>query len=229
MTPDSNPQEQSQFDIVMDWANKVKNDNPEPLRRKQALQDLIKILLRPIQAEHIRDAYLKPANRALGSLTFPDDFFSPCHSNLAYEIITEKGNSREPETRRRHTLNLASDTILPTSWNSCSIVNMLGTIGSEKRYLGLFQQNHDHHVTLILPLKIGFVTGGNHSIIQGIINGNGEIIPDQVIDLERLFDIVSFDGENWIDQPSGTPCGRPRYQEFGWVWEIARLMRHKEI
>lgn len=231
MTPLNEYQENSQFEqdisqfkMIMNWANKVKNWNPEPLRKEQALQDLMKILLRPIQAEHIRDAYLKPENKARGSLTFPEDFFSPYHLDLVYEIITKEERSSNIEFRKQHILNLATDIVLPTSWNSCSIVDMLGTIGNVNRYLGSFEQSSNHRVTLILPLKIGFVTGGNHSIIQGIINGDGEIIPDQVIDLEQLFDIISFNGENWVDLPTGTSCERPRYQEFGWVWEIARLM-----
>ena len=66
-------------------------------RRITVSPGAIKILLRPIQAEHIRDAYLKPENKARGSLTFPEDFFSPYHLDLVYEIITKEERSSNIE------------------------------------------------------------------------------------------------------------------------------------
>lgn len=69
---------------------------------------------------------------------------------------------------------------------------------------------------------IGWVAGGNHSIAQGIIGGHGEIVPHEVHDISRLIDSVEFDGIHWISRISGERIGRPRYEELGWCWEIAR-------
>lgn len=87
--------------------------------------------------------------------------------------------------------------------------------------LGEFRQDDNHMVLYFYPLMIGSV-GGNHSIMQGILDGKGEIKPAEMYDISCLIPAVYFDGTNWVCTHSGDNIGTPRYPELGWVWEIAK-------
>jgi len=77
-------------------------------------------------------------------------------------------------------------------------------------------------VLYVYPLMIGSVGGGNHSIMQGILDGKGEIKPAEMYDISCLLPAVYFDGTDWVCTHSGDNIGTPRYPELGWVWEIAK-------
>ncbi len=94
----------------------------------------------------------------------------------------------------------------------------------EGRKAGKFKQDPNHQITHIHPLHISFVTGGNHSIIQGIINGEGQLLPIEVFDITNLMKVIHFDGKNWIKSDIDKNIGSPMYPEFGWAWEIGRLL-----
>ena len=113
--------------------------------------------------------------------------------------------------------------VIPTLWSESSILNSLGMIG-KRRELGVFVQDINHSVTLMRPLNIVWVNGGNHSIAQGILDGEGELVPDDIYDVSRIIRGVRFDGQNWVCRKTGENLGWPMYAEFGWAWEIARLL-----
>lgn len=74
----------------------------------------------------------------------------------------------------------------------------------------------------ILPWRIGFVRGGNHSIASGVLAGEGEVIPDTVYDMRYLLDIVSTDGYYWY--MSGKICERVSDYRTAAFFEIGRLL-----
>ena len=210
----------NQFINLMEWANKIVNQNSSCFSKNEALYDLIKIVMKPIQAEHIRNAYLKQKHHAIKEISFYQDFF--CSHSIVYEILAN--TTQHSNSTSHHSLKLASDMILPTGWHPTSLVCNLGSIGKENRKCGEFKQDYNHDVTLVLPMKIGFVNGGNHSIIQGVLSGNGEIHPKTVVDLSNKLNEVYFNGTHWIHTTSEQVIGEPRYPEFGWVWEISKLL-----
>lgn len=215
---------QIKFDHLMQWTNDIISSNGENIfNRNEALLDLIKIIMRPIQDIHIRDAYLKAPHNAIEELLFYSSMLpSPFGRMLDEEDKLPK------EENIKHPIILSKDIILPTNWQPRSMICLLGKIGADNRHCGDFRQNSNHATTLLLPMKITFVSCGNHSISQGIITGNGSIIPDNVIKLNKLFEKLSFDGENWIFMETGEPMEPPRYPEFGWIWEIARYITDEQ-
>lgn len=209
-----------QFINLMEWANKIVNQNSCFFSKNEALYDLIKIVMKPIQAEHIRNAYLTHEHHAIKEIDLYQDFL--CSHSIVCEILAN--STQHSNSASHHSLKLASDIILPTGWHPTSLVCNLGSIGKENRKCGKFKQDINHDVTLVLPMRIGFVKGGNHSIIQGVLSGNGEIYPKTVVDLSNKLNEVYFNGTHWIDTTSEQVIGEPRYPEFGWVWEISKLL-----
>ena len=208
------------FELLMERANKLANQE-----NAYGLIDLIKIVLRPIQAEHIRNAYLSEPHAAIEEL-FYFDLGLNCilpEFGQTFGVLLYTDLCRVSDTTRFPKLNLASDIIFPTSWNPSSIVNMLGMIGRD-RHCGPFVQTNNHKVMYTYPLAIGWVANGNHSLIQAILRGEGEIKPTEVYDLSPIIESVKFDGEQWLCRKTNVDLGVPRYPEFGWVWEIGRLI-----
>lgn len=209
----------SAFKHLMEWANSLGAEN-----NRRGLEDLIKIVLRPVQAIHLRDALLRPRHHGPQSLHWLSSLGGLWDGDSGHgtwaAFLLEK--CRRP-VDQSSTVRLASDMVIPTLWSESSILNSLGMIG-KGRELGVFVQDINHSVTLMRPLNIVWVNGGNHSIAQGILDGEGELVPDDIYDVTRIIRGVRFDGQNWVCRKTGENLGWPMYAEFGWAWEIARLL-----
>ncbi len=220
------PKERGEFECLMARARVLKERE-----NVAGLRDLIKIVLRPVQSLHMRDAYLKEPHKAVGSLFWSE--------SLGLERVIPGINKRlidfvwsneclVEDKSLYPSLNLASSVTLPTSWSPASIVANLGRIG-EGLPGGPFQQSSNHSVMLSYPLDIGWVANGNHSLIQAILRGQGHVIPTEVHDLSLLIELVKFDGREWRSILTEDVLGVPAYPEFGWVWEIGRLISSIEV
>jgi hypothetical protein len=210
----------NRFELLMERANELANH-----KNVYGLIDLTKIVLRPIQAEHIRNAYLREPDAAIEEL-FYSDLGLNCilpEFDQTFDALLYTDLCRVSDSTKFPKLNLASDVTFPTSWNPSSIVNVLGIIG-QGRHCGPFVQSENHQVMYTYPLAIGWVANGNHSLIQAILRGEGEIQPTEVYDLSQIIKSVKFDGEQWLCRKTNAVLGVPRYPEFGWVWEIGRLI-----
>jgi hypothetical protein len=74
------------------------------------------------------------------------------------------------------------------------------------------------------PLNIFWVLNGNHSIVQGILSAEGEVIPEAGYDYSKYYEKFGFDGVYWIELKSGKKVGKPRYPELGIIFEIGRFL-----
>jgi len=196
----------------------------------EGLKDLIRLVLRPIQSAHLVDSYLSAAKNTRiqlspwldlgiegpltvvlkGKIVNDKNFIAWCCSDTC--LVDNK--SIFPQ------LQLSTDVVLPTPWHPKSLISNIGSIGPG-RPCGIFRQDPNHAIMYHYPLMIGWVDGGNHSIMQGILHG-GSVVPDEVYDISPIINAVKFDGVGWLCCHSGNPMGTPRYPEFGWCWEIAK-------
>lgn len=185
------------------WAGKEKD------QQARVFNNLVQIALRHIQSNHIRSAYINPEHSATKCLELGDWFGETWTFNEwpTYSSETSK-----------YTVDLKNHIVFPTPWKPSGLTKNLDLIrdGSND-----FKQSTNHLISLLLPFHIGFVKGGNHSITQGILNGNGTVIPTAIYDATPLLKDFSFDGEYWLK--SGKRFSKPRYPEFGWVWEAYKL------
>ncbi|MDR6680244.1 DUF6710 family protein [Pseudomonas oryzihabitans] len=203
---------------LLNWARQI-YDRKDIL----GLQDLIKLVMRPLQSRHMVDAYLKMPHRAMEELWWLNSLGfigrMPGRDMEINYFIMQSAVSVPPDL----VLDLSSDTVLPTPWHPSSIVNMIGRIGPG-RPLGKFKQSTNHRVTFMSPINLGWVDGGNHSITQAIISGEGQLVPNVYLDVTEVVKRIYFDGKAWRCIGSGEKRGQPRYVELGLVWEISRLI-----
>ncbi|SON48965.1 DUF6710 family protein [Vibrio tapetis] len=121
-------------------------------------------------------------------------------------------------------LNFSSDIVIPNPWHPNRIIRNLGSIGTDLRN-GPFKQTTNHSVEYCWPLCVGLVTGGNHSMAQAIIRGEGSVKPEALVDLSSLINRIRFTGLNWVDIETGDEISSSaKIVEIGWSWEIGRLL-----
>lgn len=134
----------------------------------------------------------------------------------SYVSFTSDGKSVE--------LDLASDIVIPNPWHPNRIVKNLGSIG-ESLCRGTFKQTNNHSVDYCWLLCVGVVTGGNHSIAQAIIRGQGKLQSECLVDLSLAINSARFTGSKWFDISNGEEIYLQSVGiELGWSWEIGRLL-----
>jgi len=188
----------------------------------EALEDLQRLVLRPLQSQHMLDAYLKEDHDSLRSFHAWNDIgigFIPGLQKNFIEFVLEHRIEKELLPAAK----LGRDNVLPTSWHPSSMLNSIGQIGEGRKY-GSWIQDSNHKLTYMSPINLYFVNGGNHSIAVGILLTEGAVIPQEGYDLTELYAHVIFDGVHWIDSKTERRIGKPRYKEFGFVYEIGRLI-----
>lgn len=202
----------SVFDQTMRLATELAMANPA------GLSDLVRILLRPLQAEFMIDVIEKPKHEARASITRNEFFIKQGASTL----FSESGlNNLAGEAYKVH---LAKDPVFPCPWHRDRIVSAFAHIGSGKTCGQWKQDFTNHHLTLWLPWRIAFVNGGNHSITAGIAAGEGVLQPDEVFDLSHVLEQVRCDGLYYRSIENGTILAEVKDPRVAAVFEIGRLM-----
>ncbi|WP_157769452.1 DUF6710 family protein [Xanthomonas campestris] len=216
----------SRFNNLMRTAQAIADINPA------GLHELVKAVLRPMQAEHI----LSIAEFGHGSKT-PiqwQTFFGPAVRDRIYESdgMTIRPSELDPG---KYPISLARDIVLPWPWKETSYASALATIGTKKTPLtpnimhgcqGEWRQDLNHAIELWLPWRIGFVTGGNHSIAAGILAGEGTVIPYLVLDFSYLFDELAADGTAFYELEEKRRICDVHDPRVAAVFEIGRMI-HK--
>lgn len=192
-----------------------------------ALEDLQKLVMRPIQSLRMVDVYFKEDHKSQGTFHIWNDIGLNYIPGLGTSFISHLIDNRI-DNERLPVAKLGSDIVLPSGWSPASIMNSLGKIG-DGRPLGTWVQDANHQLHFWYPLNLFWVGGGNHSITVGIILSEGTIKPVEGYDLSKLYKYVNFDGQNWRDSHTGKVIGIPLYKELGYVYEIGRLILQVKI
>lgn len=188
------------------------------------LLDVIRLLGKKKQTEHLIDLLYVKDESSLLKVTPEDVFFDP------RVIITNDGkcmNDLLKPIKSDIRINLKSDLILPCPWKRTRLINTISSIGEGKISEKWEQDYNNHYVDVWLPLRIAWVNGGNHSIASGIIQGVGEIKPENVYDISSVYDYVYTDGINYISKIDGGIISSVKNLEFAVIFEIGRMINSK--
>lgn len=173
---------------VIGIADKIRKENPA------ALKEYVQLLGRKLQSD-----YMCKCLTHLEAHKVPDlDAGVVWFDELTQ--LDESGTDLykiKKELHEEKVLNLASDLVLPWPWEMNRIVNNLSHIGLN-RACGSWRQDSNHIVEYWKTFGIAWVNGGNHSIMTGIIRGEGQLIAREVYDLSGLFSLVKFNGNQFV-------------------------------
>jgi len=92
----------------------------------------------------------------------------------------------------------------------------------------------NHEAALYLPMGLTHIYRGNHSSYTGILKGEGSIhihpcSSHSVHDISPLYDLIQFDGENFVKAGTNIVVGKPYSFEHGCIFELGRLIAEKNI
>ncbi|NBI07565.1 DUF6710 family protein [Senegalia massiliensis] len=141
---------------------------------------------------------------------------------IAYNLLNEIKTTADINA------NLNSDLILPWVWNRDRLLQSLSRIG-ENRLFDFWKEDKNHRLHLWLPMGIFWVEGGNHSILTGIIQGEGKIIPKKISDISDIYKYVKCDGKYFIRIEDNEIISKVQNVEFAAIFEIGRIMIEKNI
>lgn len=191
---------------------------------KFALSSLTRSVARSLQTRRLTKALQAHQHAALVSADF-DKLFFP-----TYRPITPDGQSLDDmiyqqtdvPDKKYFRLRLAKDVVLPWAWHRSRLVTALATIGESKKK-GKWRSDHNHRVQLLLPFGLGLVHGGNHSLVAGIVDGEGEVIAES-LDIGVAYKHIAYDGFAFRRIHDGKVLNAPIEEEPGILFEIGRRM-----
>lgn len=210
----------ARFRQVMELANDIAAIDPN------GLSALIRLVSAPLQAITTTSAATSEPHAARRADSFGDLFF-----NESLPITTDRRSAYELAPRctaQKYRLNLGVDPVLATPWRRDRLATALATIGFG-RSQGAWRQDTNHRVSVLLPLGLGIVHGGNHSLTAGIANGEGHVNSTEVHDLTPLYPHVKYDGVSFLRSHDGTVLSQPADEELGVLFEIGRLMLQHSV
>ncbi|WP_371333128.1 DUF6710 family protein [Azospirillum sp. RU38E] len=169
-----------------------------------ALPSLVKVLLRPLQAEQMCGVVDRDYHRAPSAIS-PWGFFGHDLGDPSLSMITRRQELEvEPSG---YTVNLATDVVLTTPWHRDRLSHAIGCIGPNRAWGPWTPDPLNHSIELWLPWRIAFVLGGNHSIAAGILAGEGALVPRTVYDMAPVLNQINCDG-TFFTRLDGTACAQ---------------------
>jgi|EndMetStandDraft_2_1072991.scaffolds.fasta_scaffold10680_6 hypothetical protein len=201
-------------------AEQICDENPE------ALRSYIYLLGRKLQSDFMLRAVSLLDENSMPDLVPKEVWFNE------HGPLTETGEGMYrliQEVEASQTMHLQRDLVLPWPWNISRVISALTNIGEVRASNAWKQDTSNHRVTVWLPLGIGWIYGGNHSTMAGIVQGAGQLEASTVYDMSALFKLVRFDGTNFIRTHDGAVISTPVDFEFACIFEVGRLMHKRGI
>lgn len=203
------------FQHVMELANDIATRDPK------SLSTLVRLVAAPLQAMTTTAAAYAESHTVKRKDNFGAFFFE---EDQAISINRESANDISPRrTNQIYRLRLGIDPVLATPRRRDDLAKALANIGFGKLE-GAWRQDKNHRVAVLLPIGIGIVHGGNHSLTAGIANVEGYIDSSDFRDLTPLYPHVYYDGTAFVRSHDGYILSEPSREEPGILFEIGRLM-----
>lgn len=217
-SPSTQPAQDSSFDRILELAVRTAKSNPK------ALPDLVRLIGRRLQSQWIYQVAAAPEH-------------SPATVDVAYAffslstVVTTDGKTLYNllrKTDEARDLRLGRDLVLPWPWNRSRMVSNLSMIGADRSNGAWRFDPSNHFVELWLPMGIGWVTGGNHSIAMGIVQAEGSVRATRVVDTAPLLSQIRTDGRSY-HRLDGSVIAEVRHPDMAAILEIGRMMLEHEV
>lgn len=125
-------------------------------------------------------------------------------------------------------LRLGVDIVLPCPREHLKLSRALNW-EHEGEKQGPWTKEKNHKVEWWLPVGIGWVHGGNHSITAGIASGEGFVTPYHVYDISAIYQYVKCDGVEFLATKTGAKLAAVENIEFAAIFEIGRKMVERGV
>ena len=190
------------------------------------LLDLVRLLGRNVQAEYLTNMLYITVDSKKPQINSSELLFDEFK-----QLATDGTDLRKLKQRIdiKKEMYLSRDLILPWPWKRGRLCNGMVSIG-KGRANGVWKEDETNHfIELWLPMGIGWVKNGNHSIAVGIIQGEGKIEVNEVYDISSVYDYVYCDGIKYYRKEDGCIISSVKNMDFAAIFEIGRLLKENRI
>ena len=211
--------QREEFECIMEIANDITEQDPH------ALPALIRLIGRSAQARAITTVLRHPQDAADCGYDYGEVLFD-ISKPLTAKGLRFDDLKREVRTSRR--MRLGVDVVLPWPWERGRLINSMCNLRPGGKW-GKWRQDYNHCVELWLPLGIGWVIGGNHSLTAGIVHATGTVKPEITYDISRVYRHVVCDGIEYRRVFDNTIISPVSDLEIAAIFEIGRLMHKRRV
>ncbi|ODP27438.1 hypothetical protein PTI45_03148 [Paenibacillus nuruki] len=193
---------------------------------KHPIFSYIKILGLSIQTKYITNlAYGRERLPDLELNQFFKVFYNLTPDQTIWDIIQPTRNIRNSEKK----VKLNRDLVLPWPWHPLRFKNALIEIGEHNPSGEWEQDSNNHNISVVQPMGVCFVNGGNHSIMAGVVKGEGMITDYEIIDMTPLYALMYSDGVNYYRKDDNSIIQEVENVEFAAIFEIGRKLNKLNI
>jgi hypothetical protein len=228
-------QKRELFERMLDNARQVINMHEKRGKRldgqgidpvRHPIFDFIKLAGLRLQTHYITNLLYAIEGKRLPNIDYWHMMFSNSNSiedgKMLYDFLLDMPNDDM-------IVCLKKDLVLPWPWNQGRLLNSLVNIGEGRNWGEWKEDSLNHNVEMWLPMRIAFVSGGNHSLSTGILQGEGTIKPNYVMDISPLYKVMYTDGVNYYRMKDKSILGPVLNVEFAVIFEIGRLMVSNDL
>ncbi|HEX8843471.1 MAG TPA: DUF6710 family protein [Pyrinomonadaceae bacterium] len=211
--------QREEFESIIGLAKNIAKTDPA------ALPALVKLIGRGAQARAMTGVLRRPDDKVFHYL--PEkvlfDIFAP---------ITADGHRLDDLKRKvpaPRAMTLGVDLVFPWPWARERIAGSLSLLRPGGRGGKWRQDPQNHFVELWLPLGVGWVTGGNHSLTAGIIHADGRVMPEVTFDISDVYRHVHCDGLYYRRTHDSSKISPVSDLEMAAIFEIGRLIAKHRV
>lgn len=206
--------QREEFAQIMEAARQAAAEDP------LSLPSLIRLFGRAAQARAFTEVLRHAQDR--GDCNFdPEDVMFSLYEPLAPDGRRFVDLRREVEAPGP--MRLGVDILLPWPWSREGLIRSLSKLRPGGEW-GTWRQDRNHCVELWLPIGVGWVIGGNHSITAGILNCEGEVMPEVTYDISAAYEHITCDGLDYQRAHDGSRIAPVADLDVAAMFEIGRLM-----
>lgn len=211
--------QREEFECILEVANTIAKKDPK------ALPALVKLIGRAAQARAMTTVLRHPQD--VGGCSYDDEkVLFDTSAPLTRSGLSLDDLKREIPAPRA--IELGVDLIFPWPWERGRIVDSLCNLRPGGKG-GKWRQDWNHLVILWLPLGVGWVAGGNHSMAAGVIHAQGKVKPEITYDISKVYKHVICDGVEYKRTHDGSRIGPVPDLEIAAIFEIGRLIHKHRV
>lgn len=211
--------QREEFEAVLEIANNITETDPA------ALPALVKLIGRGAQARAMTGVLRQPEDKVCRYR--PEKVLFPTLTPITAD--RRSLNDLKLEVPAPRAMVLGIDIVFPWPWARGRIADSLSLLRPGGRGGKWCQDSKNHSVELWLPLGVGWVIGGNHSITADIIHADGEVMPEVTFDISDIYTHVYCDGLDYRRTHDSSKIGPVFDLEMAAIFEIGRLIAKHRV
>jgi len=210
---------QRKFQNALHFAKALLRPPSARSQQDHPLLDFVRLIGKGLQAQYLPNIIYTADRPSLPEANFATLGCGMSIGDL-YDCLV-----RVDDTRPRR---VCKDLLLPFPWDGQKLMCDMAHIGPGKKW-GDWQKNVNHHIELWLPLGLGWVHSGDHSLVVAIMQESAQVMADEVFHMGPLLETYYCDGEFYRRQEDDSIVGPVQCLEIAVLFELGRLMQENDL